>query len=509
MGTGMKILIVEDEIKTLNGIEGLIRQLGEPYHVVGKARNGMEGIELALLENPDLIMTDIRMGEMDGLEMIKQLNDRRFSCKYLILSGYADFQYAREAMTLGSVDYLLKPMTKDMLKEALCKIGGILENEKASIRVSSFSAQELFERVFLAPEISGPVFRAEFYSRFEDAEELHLLLVRGENRFVDTVKKQIVDGLRQSMDPDRLLVCAQKGSQEIYMLIRGGEREAVKCLVGRQICRLYEKGLDDKVFSFHSFQGIENLEDAGKRVRDNAGWSLTLGRRRIISDERIRELAIQKFNYPSDLEQAIIRRINTGELGEIEEDIRAFVRFLNDKTYACADIREALVCLTVAVLYAIRKASYGVYENISHLNLMDWIRQLLFTDHYIQIMMNVLMQYRHYHDGLHHNAHPLVQKALRIIDQGYKGELSLEEIAGSLSVTPEYLSTLFIRELGIKFTTYCTQRRIECAKHLLADPNRKIYEVAGESGYGDVKYFCKVFKKYTGLSPGEYQKNQS
>ena len=153
----MKILIVEDEIKTLNGIEGLIRQLGEPYHVVGKARNGLEGIELALLENPDLIMTDIRMGEMDGLEMIKQLNDRRFSCKYLILSGYADFQYAREAMTLGSVDYLLKPMTKDMLKEALCKIDGILENEKASIRVSSFSAQELFERVFLAPEISGPL----------------------------------------------------------------------------------------------------------------------------------------------------------------------------------------------------------------------------------------------------------------------------------------------------------------------------------------------------------------
>lgn len=92
----MKILIVEDEIKTLNGIERLIEQLGEPYDVVGKGRNGLEGIELALREKPDLIMTDIRMGEMDGLEMIKQLNDRRFTCKYLILSGYADFQYARE-----------------------------------------------------------------------------------------------------------------------------------------------------------------------------------------------------------------------------------------------------------------------------------------------------------------------------------------------------------------------------------------------------------------------------
>ena len=505
----MKILIVEDEIKTLNGIERLIEQLGEPYDVVGKGRNGLEGIELALREKPDLIMTDIRMGEMDGLEMIKQLNDRRFTCKYLILSGYADFQYAREAMTLGSVDYLLKPMTKDMLKEALCKIDGILEHEKASIRVSSYSTQELFERVFLAPEISGPVFRTEIGSRFEEGEELHLLLVKGENRFVDAVKKQIVEQLRQGMDPDRMIVCAQKGSQEIYVLIRGGERAAVKGLIDRQIQRLYRDGLDDMVCSFHSFRGIENLEDAGKRVRDNAGWSLTLGRGRIVSDELIRGLSIQKLVYPSNLEQAIIRRINSGELEEVEKDIQAFVQFLSDKTYACADIREALVCLTVAVLYAIRKASYGVYENISHLNLMDWIRQLLFTDHYIRIMMNVLMQYRHYHDGLHHNTHPLVQKALRIIDLGYQGELSLEEIAGGLNVTPEYLSTLFIRELGIKFTTYCTQRRIECAKHLLADPNRKIYEVAAESGYGDVKYFCKVFKKYTGLSPGEYQKNQS
>lgn len=505
----MKILIVEDEIMTLNGIERLIRSLGEPYLVVGKARNGLEGIEAALREQPDLIMTDIRMGGMDGLEMIKRLNERKFQCKYLILSGYADFQYAREAMTLGSVDYLLKPMTRDMLLEALCKIDGMIKSEKASISLASFSTEELFERVFLMPEVNGPMFKKEFDSRFEEGEVLHLLLIKGENRFVDSVKRRIEEPFRRVARPERVMICSESGSADIYVLIRGGEPETVKSQLERQISCLGGKTEDGKVFSFHSFKGIENLDNAGRKVRDNAGWSLTLGGQLIIDDERIGALSIQKFSYPTHLEQEIIRRITNGDLDGIEQEIRKFVGYLHEGTYAYADIREALVCLTVAILYAIRKASYGVYENISHLNLMDWIRKLLFTDHYIQIIVNILMQYRHYHDGLHRNVHPLVQKVLRIIDQGFKGELSLEEIADRLNVTPEYLSSLFMRELGIKFTTYCTQRRIECAKSLLADKSKKIYEVAEESGYGDVKYFCKVFKKYTGLSPGEYQKNQS
>lgn len=104
----MKILIVEDEWKTLQGISNLIAEIGKEFELCGQARSGEEGLRLAMELHPDIIITDIRMNGMTGLEMIKKLNEEAFACRYIILSGYAEFQYAREAITLGSMDYLVK-----------------------------------------------------------------------------------------------------------------------------------------------------------------------------------------------------------------------------------------------------------------------------------------------------------------------------------------------------------------------------------------------------------------
>ena len=115
----MKILIVEDEWKTLKGLSNLIAELGGEYEIAGQARSGEEGIRMAMELRPDIIITDIRMNGMTGLEMMKALNDEKLACRYIILSGYAEFQYAKEAISLGSMDYLLKPITKEILEESL------------------------------------------------------------------------------------------------------------------------------------------------------------------------------------------------------------------------------------------------------------------------------------------------------------------------------------------------------------------------------------------------------
>ena len=124
---------------------------------------------------------------------------------------------------------------------------------------------------------------------------------------------------------------------------------------------------------------------------------------------------------------------------------------------------------------------------------------------YIYICHNIIFKYKIYIDHTSQNAHPLIRKVIKIVDQEYKTELNLEELARRVNVTPEYLSSLFVKELGVKFTTYYTQKRIESAKNMLKSGNCKVYEVAHEHGYEDVKYFCKVFKKYVGISPREYQ----
>ena len=140
----MKILIVEDEWKTLKGLSNLIAELGGEYEMTGQARSGEEGIRMAMELHPDIIITDIRMNGMTGLEMIKALNEEKLDCRYIILSGYAEFQYAKEAITIGISEYLLKPVTAASLTAVLRKVKEEIREEKEKSR--------LLERYFVSYE---------------------------------------------------------------------------------------------------------------------------------------------------------------------------------------------------------------------------------------------------------------------------------------------------------------------------------------------------------------------
>lgn len=106
----MKIVIVEDEIRIREGLSKLVRKLNENYEVVGEASNGVEGLEVIRSVQPDVIITDIKMPMMDGLEMLNLLADKEIKAKTIVLSAYSEFEYARQAMRLGVKEYLLKPI---------------------------------------------------------------------------------------------------------------------------------------------------------------------------------------------------------------------------------------------------------------------------------------------------------------------------------------------------------------------------------------------------------------
>ena len=119
----------------------------QEYEIAGQARSGEEGIRMAMELRPDIIITDIRMNGMTGLEMMKALNEEKLACRYIILSGYAEFQYAKEAISLGSMDYLLKPITKEILEESLRKVRTAIEEEAQNIRTSSMDMeQDVYKR---------------------------------------------------------------------------------------------------------------------------------------------------------------------------------------------------------------------------------------------------------------------------------------------------------------------------------------------------------------------------
>lgn len=130
----MRIVIVEDEIRIREGLEKLLTKMGGHYEVVGVAENGEEGLSLILKEMPDLIITDIRMPNMDGIEMLSQLRQRGCASKALVLSAYSEFAYAQQAIKLGVSEYLLKPIVLDELAQALRAVGTRLQQEREEAR---------------------------------------------------------------------------------------------------------------------------------------------------------------------------------------------------------------------------------------------------------------------------------------------------------------------------------------------------------------------------------------
>ena len=418
-----------------------------------------EGVRLIAREQPDVVITDVMMEQMDGLEMMEAIRNQGNECKFIVLSGYADFKFAQKAIQLGSVDYLLKPVTKKTLREVLERVEQKIREEKYQIRPSTFSEQELWERLYSVPENAAESYLKELESRMA-GKGIYLLMLKGDAGFTvseETKWKEIMKYYLSGV----AFHFFSGGRHKLFFAIESGE---TACLEGR-----VREGLKRGKSLFHKpvaavsyfLGGLKEFYRALKVMEDNSNWGLSVIQMDIINEEKLKAVECNKFIYPMETERNMIRHI--GEL-----DMAA------------------------------------VREEISHLNVLEWVKTRISTDAYATMMLNILGEFKRYKDNIRHCNNPVINEVLNIIEKEYRENILVEEMARRFNITPEYLSTLFVRELGIKYTAYCTQVKIEHAKKLLRNSDMKIYEVAEQSGYMDVKYFCKVFKKYTGKSPKEY-----
>lgn len=499
----MRIVIVEDERKSLMGLTALVGQLEKNWEIVGTAENGEDGIHLIEEIHPDVVITDVMMAQMDGLEMMEEVRKQGNECKFIVLSGFADFKFAQKAIQLGSVDYLLKPVTKKTLKEVLERVEQKLREEKHQIRPSSFSVQELWDRLYSVSEDAAGSYLKELETRITPGRDIYLLMLKGDTGFTASEERKWQEIMRYYLS-GTVFYSFSGDRHRLFFIV---ETEKIEEITGRMAEALKRgKSIFHKpvVAVSYCLGELKNFYRALKVMEDNSNWGLTMIQLDIISEESLKTVKCNKFVYPTEIERDMIQHIGSLDMNAIREDLAVFDQYLKRQIYHYADIREAMLCMTVSILYEIRKSSYGIYEEISHLNVLEWVKTRISTDAYATMMINILSEYRRYKDNVRHCNNAVINEILNIIEKDYRENILVEEMARRFNLTPEYLSTLFVRELGIKYTAYCTQVKVEHAKKLLRNGNLKIYEVAEQSGYSDVKYFCKVFKKYTGKSPKEY-----
>lgn len=500
----MRIVVVEDEIKTLLGIVNLIASMEQDFEVVGTARNGKEGIDRILELKPDLTITDITMPEMGGLDMIRQIQAQLFECKYIILSGFAQFQFAQQAIKLGSIDYLLKPITKEALEFSLLQAKEMIWEEARLISPSKFTSKELLYRILNSTESDEKELMDELKNRVGEDVPYELLVVKAEKRIAISEQEKFEAAASYYLSPFILMTCGFEGDKEQYYLMKTEREVDLKQALQNLLKRWKEDVHIPVICSLVLVNSLSLLKRSAILAVQQCGWNLSLKEPVILTESVTQSFFIKKLVYPEAIEKAILKLIYAGEFELVEAELFHFTEYIHNGIYHYEEIREAMLCLTVAVLYSVRQKSYGIYEEISHLNLLDWIKDLVFLEPFSQMLLNVLKEFDCYQKKVSRCDHPVVNQVLQIIDKELSKDITVDSMARRMNLTPEYFSSLFTKELGIKYTAYCTQKRMEAAKALLSDPHIKMYEAAQACGYTDERYFSKVFKKYVGMSPGEY-----
>lgn len=497
----MRVLIVEDEIRIRNGMANLIEHHTE-HTVIGEAQNGQEGLEMALLYMPDLIITDIRMPVMDGLEMMRKLREQDGDWHFVILSGYSEFEYAKKAIQYGADDYLIKPLAPD-------DVMNLLDSIQQRIKKESLKKQEKPEhmlRNYLIEKEEIPVEKLQETCGFKKNRGLQLVCAyvgnisqNDRNDCIDRMKR-----FQVSYPEEKIYYFFMESTRELIVLVEETKWEFLKNELEK---KLLSRKAKDKiwVWTTESMKNFTEFREKYEQLRKIYQYGLVLNTGEVLDQEKAEQFISQDTVSFQKNKKAIHDAFYQKDKKELGKEITIFLEEIDSVQMKPQEIREEYIQMMYFILNLTKENNSGIYEQILKLNPVQNIGNSV-TRHEIKVIFSAISQILISNlDERQNISNYIILRAITYIRNHYQEGVSLEEVADSLDITPEYLSTLFNREMGENFTSFLKKFRMSHAKRLLRSTDKKISDIAFEVGYSDPKYFSRVFKTEEGISPGEYR----
>jgi two-component system response regulator YesN len=509
----MNILIVEDEFNAREGLAALIEKISPEYEICGKADNGDEGYEMAISLKPDVVFADIELPKLNGLNMIEKILDSNHESlqmpSFVILSGYAEFQYAQQAIRYGVEEYLLKPITYEKLKSVLQKLEKLNCIKKVNEVKKTIAQNQILSSILLNVKNDS-----------KEALDIIKEAIEPENMYVVNIyygKNTDTTSLTNAVNS----FCKYYNFKNYFMSTLH-EYKFVTFFINSQydLSDMIKKINYNLIFSLRKFElkdftvtllpvkDIDNLSEVLHEIEYLNSWALTLGNDKVIYAKLTSNVKcesnnkVRKFNIEA---LSAIRNENIDKLLNINNELLTYLK--DNKFYPNQFIK---ICTSYAfsILVCYKEFDIDLYEKAQNEGLFDRLKESCTTAELKNCLDDLVKMYNGGTPIQQKVNSVLVRKTVDYISNSYIEKVSLEVIATQMSVSPEYLSHLFTKEIGTNFSEYLKKYRISIAKKLMSNSNYKIYEIGEKIGYKDPKYFCKVFKEVTGFSPKEYMTMQ-
>ncbi|HML37710.1 MAG TPA: response regulator [Bacillota bacterium] len=526
-----KVMIADDEKVAIDSLKFIIEKSFSDAEVIATARSGREAIEKVEENIPDILFMDIHMPGINGIEAIREIRKRYGQIAIIVLTAFDQFEYAKEAINLGVMEYLLKPVNRNKVVEVIGKAMDLIRAEREKRQ----SELELKEKL----KYAGPVLENGFvyslllfddnsselidYKRILDIEESGGYVITVE--FADDRAGRPVDGK----------IGYGLRSQQFYPYFTDTVKSLCRCIIGpvmlNRIVMVVPSDPGDDEFDCR-LEAVSLAENMMKRLSEKLDCGVRIGVGKVYRrfdmlsasyEESLKALrylqgsGVMHFTditahtaepgteYPEYKEKLLVQKVAAGD---IAESLNAFCCIFDWLSREYAEQPLKIKNKLLELIFLVNRMSWE-YEPGGGDPGDDYLEEMLAIGDPGELKLwcknrveNVAGQIGSYREA---KAGGLISRAREFIKANYAKPITLEDVAREINVSPQYLSKLFKEETGENFIDYLTGIRIRIAKTLLESDEGSIKEICYSIGYSDPNYFSRIFKKIAGVTPTEYK----
>lgn len=479
-----KLLLVDDEYMIINGMKKIINWKELGIEVVGTAKNGQEALSFVRGNEVDIVITDVMMPIMSGIDFIKAAKAEKLDFQFIMLSGFEEFKYMQAGIEMGAENYLVKPVNKTQLYKNVLRIleKSRLSSELPQLRESHFQEKiqrwlggiitedELEKEVFLGSVSRDTCFTVVYFNGLNSTEQ-----------------KQIV----KSCDMIQQSFYTYEGSC-FSAVFRGNQQQAIDFIM--QFDRMYRDstcriGLGCTVTEAGEI--VKSYQQALAMNREACFYCLSLSK-------QVKELTVSKsMPSTSDFEITCVNDVlNKKVKSSLSDVVELFIKTMKQQLRPPAYVHH-LALLMLAEIHRFHTTNYNYENELAEIGQTDTIFQLEIVLYKRIEKVNDCQKAALYS--------PNVRQVLELIETRYQTDLTLKEVAKELHLNAMYLGQLFKKETNQRFSQQLNAFRIERAKCLLNESQLNMNEISEAVGYMSPGYFYKIFKRSEGISPSEFR----
>lgn len=529
----MKVMIVEDEPRVRKGLSESVSWEELGMELVGAAANGLEGLELFDREQPELVIADIRMPVMDGLAMSEAMLERKPGTKIIMISGHDEFEYAKRCVSLGVTNYVLKPIGREALREELLRVRRDWERERQEREQTRRLEEKWYSYL--------PVLRNAFLEDWLTSRTaLAVEALRDKCSFFDIPMNPALTAMAAIFELDceaqDELSAARRAKLQFAM-----NQMIEEAIAGSGVC--YQRGNGQTAAVYQADapnvaeQGLQWAERVRERIAQRLGMGVTasvgsraaeltslpavfqeaervlrlkqsVGTNMILFAEMVRPAAQEQFAVMTEADEAML--VHGVEMND-ETEIAAVVEGLFRRWHTTGALAypEEVSFQFIGVYAALaHRLGRGVRSFLDQEQLELWRRPEQFSSMeemkrwWIRRFTELSRGYGGFRTD---RKTKIIREVKQYVDDHIFDNMTRDDAARHVYMNSSYISRLFREVTGEAFSDYVLRRKMETAMALLQDERMMVYEVADRLGYKDPSYFARVFKKFTGKNPTEFQ----